>query len=407
MPNLAWSQLDAQKVADDAVAAKKEQLHAVGRFLWENPEIRFEEHKAHDVICTFLETEGFDVKRHYILHTAFRAEYGVGSTPVVVLLCEYDALPGIGHACGHNLIAQSALTAAVVVRDLMKSHNQMCGTPIQGRVVVLGTPAEEGGMGKELLLRAGALEGVDAALMAHPERTTSLRVILSGSCAVTALFESSCEDEQDVQSSALDAAVLAYSGLSLIRARLDPECRMHGVLLRSEATSSLDVRRSQLHICVRAPSTEGLLKVRRELEACMKAAAKATGCEVHVAQKQMFCKHMNLNEPLVRLFQTHAEAQGMVFEDAHTCRPQLSGATSDVGNVSHAVPTIHPTYRIESTGMNHTAEYCRAAGTRKSQETSLVIGKALGLTAFDLLRDHRLLDSAREDFQRRCTNSLV
>ncbi|KAL1446659.1 hypothetical protein MTO96_028774 [Rhipicephalus appendiculatus] len=370
MPNLVSAQLDAQKIAENAVAAKREQLHAIGRFLWENPEIRFEEHKAHDILCTFLETEGFDVKRHYILETAFRAEYGVA------------------------------------VRELMKTHEQLCGVPLQGRVVVLGTPAEEGGMGKELLLRAGALDGVDAALMAHPERESALRVVLSARCGITAVFEYAGE-EHDVQSSALDAAVLAYSGLSLIRARMDPECRMHGVFLRSEATSELQVRRSQLHFCVRAPSTERLLKVRGELEACMEAAAKATGCSVHIAEKEIFCKHMNLNEPLLRIFQRHAEAQGLIFEDAITCRAQMSGATSDIGNVSHAVPTIHPMYGIESATMNHTAEYCRAAGTKQSQETSLVVGKALALTAFDLLCDHRLLISAREDFERRCSKHPV
>ncbi|XP_070388505.1 peptidase M20 domain-containing protein 2-like [Dermacentor albipictus] len=288
----------------------------------------------------------------------------------------------------------------------MKRQEQLCGTPIQGRVVVLGTPAEEGGMGKELLLRAGALEGVDAALMAHPETRSALRVVLSARCGVTVVFENT-SGKQGVQSSALDAAVLAYSGVSLMRARLDPECKMHGVMLRSEATPELEVRRSQLHFCVRAPSSERLLKVRRELEACMEASAKATGCEIHITEKEIFCKHMNLNEPMLRLFQKHAEAQGMVFEDARDCRPVLSGATSDIGNVSHAIPAIHPGYRIDAAAPNHTAEYCRAAGTRESQERALEVGKALALTTFDLLRDQRLLDSAREDFERRCEKISV
>nr|XP_037285356.1 peptidase M20 domain-containing protein 2-like [Rhipicephalus microplus]XP_037285357.1 peptidase M20 domain-containing protein 2-like [Rhipicephalus microplus] len=242
----------------------------------------------------------------------------------------------------------------------MKSHEQLSGVPLQGRVVVLGTPAEEGGMGKELLLRAGALDGVDAALMAHPEKDNALRVILSARCGVTALFEYAGE-EHDVQSSALDAAVLAYSGLSLIRARMDPECRMHGVFLRSEATSELEVHRSQLHFCVRAPSAERLLKVRTQLEACMEAAAKATGCNVHIAEKEIFCKHMNLNEPLLRIFQRHAEAQGLLFEDNNACRVQLSGATSDIGNVSHVVPTItsHVWHRIRISESYRRIRPCR------------------------------------------------
>ncbi|KAH9371421.1 hypothetical protein HPB48_021494 [Haemaphysalis longicornis] len=124
---------EARTVAEGAVAAKAEGIHSVGTFLWENPEIRFEEHKAHDRLCTFLENEGFDVKRHYVLDTAFRAEYGAGS-PVVALLCEYDALPGLGHACGHNLIAESALAAAVALRALLRRDQESCGKSLEGKV---------------------------------------------------------------------------------------------------------------------------------------------------------------------------------------------------------------------------------------------------------------------------------
>ncbi|KAH9371461.1 hypothetical protein HPB48_022053 [Haemaphysalis longicornis] len=168
-----------RKVADEAVAAKAKELHTLSQFLWDNPEIRFEEHMAHDCICAFLEDEGFEVRRHYVLQTAFRAEYGAGS-PAVALLCEYDALPGLGHGCGHNLIAQSALAAAVAL-----SHVKFLRPVFFNEVVVLGTPAEEGGMGKEFLLKAGAFEDVDAALMAHPANWSCLRLLLSARCTVS------------------------------------------------------------------------------------------------------------------------------------------------------------------------------------------------------------------------------
>ncbi|KAK8777132.1 hypothetical protein V5799_029528 [Amblyomma americanum] len=226
--------MDAQEVVDKAVARSADSLHAVGRFLWENPETCFEEHKAHDVICTFLEGEGFQVKRHYALETAFRAEYG-------------------------------------------------------------------------------------------------------------------------------------------------------GILLRSEEAPNAAVCRSHLHFCVRSRTSQILQKAQRDVEACMEAAAKATGCAVKISEKGILSKHMHLNEPLLKVFQRRAEEQG---------------ATSDVGNVSHRLPTIHPLFRIESTAMNHTAEYSRVAGMRQSQERALVVGKALALTAFDLLRDQSILDAAWEHFER-------
>ncbi|XP_077513884.1 xaa-Arg dipeptidase-like [Amblyomma americanum] len=392
--------MDAQEVVDKAVARSADSLHAVGRFLWENPETCFEEHKAHDVICTFLEGEGFQVKRHYALETAFRAEYGVGPSPVVALLCEYDALPGLGHACGHNLIAESALTAAVAARELMKAYSRSCGTQLQGKLVVLGTPAEEGGMGKEHLLRAGCLDDVDAALMAHPERRNVLRIVMSARSGISAVFESADLQDRGEQSSALDAAVLAYCNISLLRARLNQECKMHGILLRSEEVPNAEVCRSHLHFCVRSRTSQMLQKVQRDVEACMEAAAKATGCAVKISEKGILSKHMHLNEPLLKVFQRRAEEQGMSFLDAMDCRPMTTGATSDVGNVSHRLPTIHPLFRIESTAMNHTAEYSRVAGMRQSQERALVVGKALALTALDLLRDQSILDAAWEHFER-------
>ncbi|XP_077514296.1 peptidase M20 domain-containing protein 2-like [Amblyomma americanum] len=389
--------MDPRAVADEAVAARAQALHAVGRFLWENPETRFEEHRAHDTLCAFLEAEGFDVQRHNVLQTAFRAEYGAGS-PVVAFLCEYDALPGLGHACGHNLIAESALAAAVAARELVRRTSLLSGEQTEGKIVVLGTPAEEGGMGKDLLLRAGALDDVDAALMAHPENRSVLRLGLSARCGVSALFES-C-DVSEGRPSALDAAVLAYANISLLRARLDPQCRLHGVLLRSETSGNLEVSSSRLDFNVRGPDTERVLGMRHDVEACMKAAAVATGCKVRVAEMAPLCKHMNINEPLLRLFQRHAEDYGIVFDDSRDFRTLATGSTSDVGNVSHRMPTIHPVYRIESVTFNHTAEFCRASGTRQAQECALVVGKALALTAFDLLCDPSHLDKAKEDFER-------
>ncbi|XP_037510142.1 peptidase M20 domain-containing protein 2 [Rhipicephalus sanguineus] len=392
MGSFQTSRTNVREVVDEAVASRAEALHAVGRFLWENPEIRFEEHKAHDTLCNFLEGEGFDVRRHYFLETAFRAEYGEGS-PVVAFLCEYDALPGLGHACGHNLIAESAITAAVAAKELIFRRNELSDAPVKGKIVVLGTPAEEGGMGKELLLRAGAMDDVDAALMAHPENRSVLRMRLSSRSGLTMVFDSVDVPDSEQQPSAMDAAVLAYSNMTLLRARMDPDSRIHGIL-STETTASFNVRRSRLDMNVRSPSTERVLQMRRDVEACAEAAAKATGCRVTITDLGRLCKHMNYNETMVRIFQKHADKYGTPFADG----PMTTGATSDAGNVSQRLPTIHPVYGIESTGFNHTTEFCRVAGTRKAQETALLIGKMLALTAFDLLCDPHLLECVKKEF---------
>ncbi|XP_075739626.1 peptidase M20 domain-containing protein 2 [Rhipicephalus microplus] len=382
----------ARGIVDEAVLSRTEALHAVGRFLWENPEIRFEEHKAHDTLCAFLEGEGFDVRRHHFLDTAFRAEYGEGS-PVVALLCEYDALPGLGHACGHNLIAESAIAAAVAAKELIVRKNKLSDVPFKGKIVVLGTPAEEGGMGKDLLLRAGAMDDIDAALMAHPENRSVLRMRLSSRSGVTMVFDSVDGPDSGDQPSAMDAAVLAYSNMTLLRARMDPDSRMHG-MMSNETTTDFNVHRSRLVMNVRSPSTERVLQMRRDVEACAEAAAKATGCRVTISDLGRLCRHMNYNETMVRTFQKHADQYGMPFIDV----PMTTGSTSDAGNVSHKLPTIHPVYRIDSTGFNHTREFCRVSGTKVAQETAVLVGKMLALTAFDLLCDQHLLQRVKKEF---------
>lgn len=280
-----------------------------------------------------------------------------------------------------------------------RSHVKFLRPVFFTEVVVLGTPAEEGGMGKEFLLEAGAFEDVDAALMAHPANWSCLRLLLSARSTLGVVFEAA-DDPADTEPRAMDAAVLAYTNLSLLRERLWPDCRLHGVLLRSESTSGLDVQRSRLDFGVRAHSSEHMAKLRSNFVSCMEAAALATGCKVTVSEQAVASKHMNLNEPLLKVFQHHAREYGMTFVDEEDARPRPDGGTSDVTNVSHRVPTIHPFYRIGSASVIHTAEFCRAAGTKEARDSALNVGKALALTAYQLLCDQRLLDAAWEEFYR-------
>ncbi|KAL3175239.1 hypothetical protein MRX96_010861 [Rhipicephalus microplus] len=345
----------------------------------------------------------------------------VEGSPVVALLCEYDALPGLGHACGHNLIAESAIAAAVAAKELIVRKNKLSDVPFKGKIVVLGTPAEEGGMGKDLLLRAGAMDDIDAALMAHPENRSVLRMRLSSRSGVTMVFDSADGPDSGDQPSAMDAAVLAYSNMTLLRARMDPDSRMHGTrssqtsstsqcetlppsllqlhrpirrMMSTETTTDFNVHRSRLVMNVRSPSTERVLQMRRDVEACAEAAAKATGCRVTISDLGRLCRHMNYNETMVRTFQKHADQYGMPFIDV----PMTTGSTSDAGNVSHKLPTIHPVYRIDSTGFNHTREFWRVSGTKAAQETAVLVGKMLALTAFDLLCDLHLLQRVKKEF---------
>ncbi|XP_040070800.1 peptidase M20 domain-containing protein 2-like [Ixodes scapularis] len=155
---------DYIKLVSDTINEKADALNELGQYLWDNPELAFKEKKAHDFITKYLEPEGFSVAGNYLLDTAYRpsTEFGNGR-PVVIIMREYDALPEIGNACGHNLIAECAVATGIALKKALKSD---CS--LSGKVVVLGTPGEEEGEGKVYLLRDGAFDGADVALMAHP-----------------------------------------------------------------------------------------------------------------------------------------------------------------------------------------------------------------------------------------------
>ncbi|KAG0421047.1 hypothetical protein HPB47_003054 [Ixodes persulcatus] len=198
---------DSQLVME-AVASQADELHRLGQFLWDNPETAFKEEKAHEYLTDLLEKQGFRVQRNYCLPTAFRAEYGDGG-PVVTLLCEYDALPGLGHACGHNLIAMSSVGAGIAVKAALEAD-----ASLRGKVVIMGTPAEEGGMGKELMLQKGAFDDVDVALMSHPEHRDALRLMMTARSLIKAVFHGKSAHASLAPwegLSALDAAVGAMT----------------------------------------------------------------------------------------------------------------------------------------------------------------------------------------------------
>lgn len=385
-----------RELVEKAVDSHSCTLHQLNQFLWQNPEVAFEEVKAHDYIASFLESEGFCVERNYCLSTAFRAEYKVGDGPVIIFLCEYDALPELGHACGHNLIAESAVGAGIAVKQVLDDDPALKGT-----VIVLGTPAEEGGCGKELLIRKGAFKDADVALMAHPENRSALRVRLSARSMVSAKFRGKAAHAGQSPwdgVNALDAAVGAYVNISMLRQQLKPTWRVHGIFISAGSRVNVIPEESEITYSMRAGTAAEVALLTRKVEACIRSAANATGCSVQLSSGTD-TKHMVHNELMIQSFQKHAESYGFQFIDGGHPIDVPSGASTDAGNVSHVVPCIHPAYRINTLGKNHTREFQKAAGTPEAHCVALSVAKALALTALDLMRDADLLQRVKREFR--------
>ncbi len=373
------------------------ELDALSRRIHAHPEVGFREVRASAWLAEYLERHGYRVEREAGgVATAFRATAaGEAGGPTVALLAEYDALPGVGHGCGHNLIAAAAVGAAALLAAV---HDRRP----PGRVQVIGTPAEEGGGGKVALLRADVFAGVDAALMIHPLSRTRIHEPLLGRSKLTVEFfgkPAHAAAYPDEGVNALDALVLHLQGISALRQQLRPQARVHGIVTHGGDAPNIIPEHAAGVFYVRALDPRYLREVVRRFEACADGAARATGTRVQVAAEPFLYEPLRQSRALAERFRRHLAAAG-VEEDPPAARPPL--ASSDVGNVSQVLPTIHPWIGILPPGAPdipiHTREFREAAATDHAHQRMRAAASALALTALDVLEEPALLAAAREEF---------
>ncbi len=386
------------RLRDVAAAAVRlaPELDALSRRIHAHPEVGFMEVQAAAWLAEYLERHGYTVEREAGgVTTAFRATLGTGDGPTVALVAEYDALPGVGHGCGHNLIAAAEAGAGAILAAVR-------GGPAPGRVRVIGTPAEEGGGGKVALLEAGVFRGVDAALMIHPLSRTRISEDLLGRRKLTVEFfgkPAHAAAYPDAGVNALDAIILHFQGLSAMRQQLRPSARIHGIITHGGDAANIIPEHTAAVFYVRALSRDYLQEVVRRFEACAQGAAQATGCRVKITPEPFLYEPMRPNRTLSEHFRANLAAVG-IEEDPPPPRPPL--ASSDVGNVSQAFPTIQPWIGILPPGQPdvplHTREFRDAAATDHAHQLMRAAACALALTALDVLTDPACLRAAREEF---------
>jgi amidohydrolase len=370
----------------DVLVDLSRQIHA-------HPELGYEERLAHDLLTGVLEDEGLRVTRSARgIATAFEAHAG-SSGPTVAVLCEYDALPAIGHACGHNVIAAAGLGAGVAAAALAEE--------LGGRVVVIGTPAEEGGGGKLRLIDAGAFAGVDAALMVHPADADLLAmdviavhevdVSYRGVAAHAAAFPHRGRN-------ALDAAVLGYVNVAALRQHIAPGERIHGIITHGGDKPNIVPALVRSQWMVRSPKLAGLDRLKARFLACLQGGADAAGCEMEVEWSDVVYADMLDNQAIGERYRANAEALG------RTVRPpspkgRVVGST-DMGNVSYELPAIHPMIQVAPPGVTiHTPEFAGFAGGSEGDRAVIDGAKALAFTVADLWLDEGLVGSARAEWE--------
>jgi len=376
----------------DSVESQRQQLIQLSLNIHDNPELGLKEEKASTWLTNYLEKNGFRVERGLGgLATAFRATYGQGS-PTIALLAEYDALPKIGHGCGHNIIAASAVGAGVASKCVI---DQLGGT-----VVVLGTPGEEGSGGKIEMVKAGVFEGIDVAMIVHPNtRNMPTEEALACSSLEVEFFgraaHASGQPHQGVN--ALDAMILAFTAINSLRQHIKPDARIHGIITDGGEAPNIVPAHSAAVFLVRAIDNDYLAELKDKVLNCFTGASVATGARLEYKWRETTYAPMKNNMVLAELVKKNLESLGREVE---AFDPRIGLGSTDMGNVSQVVPSIHATIAIAPVGvLLHTPEFAAAAASQAGQQGVIDAAKALAMTVVDILGQPTVLDRIRQRFR--------
>ena len=373
----------ARQTIDSAAAALLDLSHEVHA----HPELRFEEHQAARWASEMVERHGFAVERGVAgLDTAFVATYGTGEL-VVGICAEYDALPAIGHACGHNMICASSIGAGL---GLASVADQLDVT-----VKVLGTPAEEGGGGKILMLDAGVFDGVHAAMMTHPCPGDFDLVDMANAMLAAVQFDVEYRGKPahaaaapHLGVNALDAVTIAQTAIGVLRQQLPHGDLIHGIVVHGGDAPNVIPERTLLSYIVRSANLERARALEARVRRCFEAGALATGCEMEIRPTSPMYSHLESDVDLTNAYGANAAALGRTVIDLPPAMRMSAGASTDMANISLALPAIHPGVGIAGAqGSPHQAEFAASCITPAADATVIHAATALAWTAIDAASD--------------------
>lgn len=378
------------------IQAKRTLLEQIAQQIHAQPELRYQEFFASKLLSETLAEHGFAIEKPFGgLETAFAARLGQKEGPTIAILAEYDALPEIGHACGHNLIAAGALGAALGLSAVAEE--------LPGQILLMGTPAEEGGGGKIRLIENGAFADIDAAMMYHPYDRNVLALEALAKHVVHLDFKGKPSHAAAAPwdgHSALNGVIQTFNLIDSLRLNLRDGTRIHGIITNGGQADNIIPETAAARFSVRALEAEYLNEVVvPRVKACAEAAALATGTEVKIRIEDGY-KNMVNNMTLARQFGKHLASQGLEFREVD---PSAGIGSTDMGDVSQVVPGIHPYLAICQPGESicHQHRFAQFACSEQGFEVMLTAAQSLALTALDLLLEPELLQTVKTEFAHR------
>lgn len=376
--------MDLKARAEQTFAGIESELAGINQWMYDHPEVAFEEHDTSARLVGFMAGHGLTVEHPaYGLETAFAARVGAAG-PEVIICAEMDALPTVGHACGHNIIATSAAGAGAALAPLADE--------LGIKVTVLGTPAEEKMGGKVDLINAGAFAGASASMMVHPANRDVVDPNVLGVRHIDVEFhgkDSHAALAPQLGINALDAFVQAYVNVSTLRQAFYPTDKIHGIITQGGDAPNIIPSYTRSSWYVRAATRDRLGELYGRVMACFEAAAVATGCSWNVEQMGHPFEDMVSNPVMVELFATNAAALGRTMGRGAAEEPGAAGST-DMGNVSHVVPSIHPFLTINpGDAVNHQPEFAAHTVTADGRRAIRDGALAMAWTVIDLATGDR------------------
>lgn len=370
--------MSRKQSAEQAFTSVEEDLRSISRWMYDNPELGYEEFESSRRLGEFLGEHGFDVNYPaYDLETSFEANAG-SSGPRVVICCEYDALPEVGHACGHNIIATAALGAGIATAAMADE--------LGIRVTVLGTPAEEGGGGKVALIDAGAFGDAAASMMIHPSTDDTLDPSFQARESFTVEYfgkDSHAAFAPQLGINALDAFVQAYLNVATFRQHMLPDDRVHCIINHGGDASNIIPSYTSSSWGIRSGTNERLQELVPKIKVCFEAAATATGCRIDVTANDYPYLNMANNSVMTTLYSANSASLGRSMPTE--AEIGASGGSSDMGNVSQVLPSIHPMLAIEcGDAVNHQKEFAAATVTPSGDEAIRDGALAMAYTIIDM-----------------------
>ncbi len=382
-----------KKVIQDEIDSIKDDLLKLCKKIHDNPELSFREYKASSWIIELLKKHGFEVREGIGgLDTAFKARFkGKKAGPRVVFLAEYDALPEIGHACGHNIIATCSVGAAIGLSKIMDS--------LEGEVILMGTPAEEGGGGKIILLEQNEFDDVDYALMIHP--TSQRSMIGRGGLAATRLTvefrgRSAHSSTPETGINALSAVISVFNGIDTLRPTFDMKSNINGIITKGGEAPNIIPEYARCDFSVRAKTLTELKALIKKIRQIVDSAQILTGATATINVERLYAERYP-NMALAEAFKKNMEYLG---EKIGYPDPNKKIGSSDIGNVTLKIPAIHSYLSIVDNLVNaHSIEFTKASISERAMEVAIKGAKGLAMTGYDIFSDDDLREKIDKEFQ--------